>query len=140
MNNSDNNSILNSDMDREKARYESAMSADDLLSDSACCVAQILKNDDYANTATKNPVLVAAHMLASLLDLELGTRIATALENIAESLGSMSSRPDADDVPTDEERSIIYKALEADYIARSTSPSGEDMDGALRRFKQLARL
>ncbi len=130
-------------------RNDSGSLASDLIADSAWWVKAIIDNKRVPDTVIESPLLVATHAMAALLDFELGRIVPTleggcaALEQIAESLDFMAARPDADkadEVPTDEERKVIYRALEADYIARGNSPSIKDMDAALRRFKILSGL
>lgn len=119
--------------------------AHDLIVDATEWVEAIIENKKVNDAVTENPLLVATHAMAALLDFELGRivpileRGCAALEQIAGSLDFLAARPDGvNEVPTDEERTIIYRALEADYMVRSNSPSIREMDAALLRFKKLA--
>ena len=127
-------------------RNSSGEFASEIIADAAWWVKAVIDNKNVPDTVTENPLLVAVHAMAALLDFELGRivpileRGCVALEEIAESVDFIAARPDAGDVPTSEERMIIYRALEADYVARGNSPSINDMDEALRRFKRLTGL
>lgn len=121
----------------ETARANSAESANHLLEDSAEWVDALSRNHETLHS--NDAVLVASHALLSLLDYELG-RIAAALENIAESVDFMSACTGHDDGPTERERMIMYRALEADYVARGDATGIHEMDAALLRFKKLAGL
>jgi len=123
-------------------RNPSAEFAGDLIVDATKWVEAIINDKDVPSTVIENPVLVAVHVMAALLDFE-GGRIANALEEIAESLDFLAARSDGDDaneVPTDEERMIIYRALEGNYMTRGNPPSIKEMDDALCRFKKFAGL
>ncbi len=127
-------------------RNGSGAFASDLIADSAWWVKAVIDNKQVPDTVTENPLLVATHAKAALLDFELGRivpilkRGCAALEEIAESVDFLAARPDVDEVPTEHERMVIYRALEADYMARGNSPSIEEMDAELLRFKKLSGL
>lgn len=74
-------------------------------------------------------ILIAAHAIIAKLD---------SIETMF--LQALHCPDDANEVPTDEERVVIYRALEADYMARGNSPSIKEMDAALLHFKKLAGL
>lgn len=132
-----------SDQRTTQQRANAAEAASERLIEAAQCMDGLRKYDERAGAfvVPKHAKLIAAHALLSLLDFE-GGRIASALENIAESLDFIAARPDGDasDVPTEHERMIMYRALEADYMAHGNSPSIHKMDAALLRFKKLAGL
>lgn len=134
-----NNSF--SPFESQEARASAAENASELLTDAAVCVDTLLKYDERMSTAPKQAALVAAHASLSLLDFE-GGRIAKALEEIAESLDFLAARPDdASESPTEHERIVIYRALEADYMESGHPPTSiKEMDDALCRFKKLAGL
>jgi hypothetical protein len=123
------------------ARFNSGEFASQLLAESDEWIAALLKHDERISEALKRPQLVGIHALLSLLDFE-GGRIAAALEEIAESVDFIAGQPEAFDAPTEHERVVIYRALEADYLNRidATGTSTNEMDAALLRFKKLAGL
>lgn len=87
-------------------------------------------------------ILIAAHALIAKLD-SMETSQLEALRDLRESIDFIAARPDGDnagDVLTDNERMIIYRALEADYIVHGDPPSIKEYDAALLRFKKLAGL
>lgn len=121
-------------------RNPSAELAGDLIVDATKWVEAIINDKDVPSTVIENPVLVAIHIMAALLDFE-GGRIAKALEEIAENMKHMNARPDdVSEVPTDEEQIIIYRALEGNYMVHGVPLNAKEMDAALLRFKKLAGL
>ncbi len=84
-------------------------------------------------------ILIAAHALIAKLDSMETTQL-EALRDLCDSLDFIAARPDVDEVPTEHERMVHYRALEADYLCNHTAANPEEMDAALRRFKKLAGL
>lgn len=90
--------------------------------------------------STAAAILIVGHALIAKLDSMEATHI-DALRDLRESIDYLAARADEDEageVPTSEEQTIIYRALEADYMARGNSPSIKETDAALLRFKKLA--
>lgn len=88
-------------------------------------------------------ILIGFHALIAKLD-SMETSQLEALRDLRESLDFLAARPDvneASESPTEFERVVIYRALEADYM-KSGHPltSINQMDAALLRFKKLAGL
>lgn len=129
----------------ELARAGSAEAANVRLQESAEWIDVLLNNHEQLHrmhTARDFAVLITSHALQSLLDFELG-RIASALEEIAESVDFIAARPECDDEKpqlTEREKEIIYQALEYECIERGELKSIEEMDAALARFKKIAGL
>lgn len=87
-------------------------------------------------------ILIVGHALIAKLD-SMEAQYIDAQRDLRESIDFLAARPDGDnagDVLTDDERMIIYRALEADYMVHGNSPSIKEMDAALLRFKKLSRL
>ena len=142
MNNEKINNAINEDV-----RIISTQSASEYLTDSSSVVS-VLLDGHFMGTAEDKPILVVAHALLSLLDHEVG-RIATALENISESLDFLAAQPEPDDVPDEFERIVIYRALEERYLRRVTrcgssstdvNSNAKELEAALSRFKRIAGL
>ena len=141
------NNEKNSTLFDEEARDSAMQSAGEYLTNSSSIVS-VLLDGHFMGTAEDNPVLVASHALLSLLDFK-GERIATALENIAESLDFIAAQPDPADLPDEHEKMVIYRALEERYlrrVARRGSSStdancnAKELEAALSRFKRIAGL
>lgn len=142
--------IDNPDYESADARNGSAELANQLIDGAAECVTAIIEDNDVPYTVKDNPILVAAHAMVQLLDYELGRivqileRGCVALEQIAESVDFIAARPETLDIPTEQERMVIYRALEERYLKRSKRSGQpmniEEMDAALLRFKAIAGL
>jgi hypothetical protein len=145
-NKTSNNSATESELEQSGARFNAAEFASDLIAESNEWIAVLLKHDERISEVSKHPELVAVHALLSLLDFE-GGRIAAALEEIAESVDFIAARPGDDEMPTEQERVVIYCALGSQYLQQywnSFDSIGiyeiKEIDTALRRFKKLAGL
>lgn len=87
-------------------------------------------------------ILVAAHALIAKLD-SIETSHLKVLRDLRESLDLLSASTNGNDAelsPTKRESELMYRALEADYLAHNTPASIENLDAALCRFKKLAGL
>jgi phosphoenolpyruvate carboxylase len=99
-------------------------------------------NHEYFSVVLGNVNLVATHAFLSL-SAHYGERIACSLDKIAKALNSEVHSNEIGNMkiaPTLEERMIIYRALEANCIAQGNSPSIDDMDAALCRFRLISGL
>ena len=127
-------------------RNPSGEFAHDLIVDSAEWIEAIKNNKNAPDTVTKNPLLVATHSMAALLDFELGRivpifeRGCAALEEIAESLDFLAARPDGEVVPTASESERMLGILKADWLRQYPEHAESEYREALRRFEILAGL
>lgn len=85
-------------------------------------------------------IFAAAHALIAKLDA-METSQLEVLRDLRESLDFLSASTNGNDAeltPTKHESELIYRTLEADYLAHNTPASIENLDAALCRFKKLA--
>ena len=115
--------------------------ADSLLREAIQAVKQIIEWQPYLDTPTE-AVLIVGHALIAKLD-SMKTSQIDALNVLRERMSYLVAGSEigvAGDVPTVYERTVIYRALEADYLANNAPANIAEMDAALSRFKLLAGL
>lgn len=91
----------------------------------------------HIEAAPGSAIIVAAHALIAKLD-SMETSLLDAVGDLRESLDYLAASDDAELTPCKHESEVIYRALEADFLANNTPASIEKMDAALCRFKKLA--
>ena len=104
--------------------------------------------DDGESIVKNHPNLLGVHALLATLEF-YGDRIAHAVEKISESLDFIAAKPAPSDVPNENEKMVIYRALEARYLnctaSRRSGPTDtasntKDLEAAQSRFKRIAGL
>lgn len=84
-------------------------------------------------------ILIVGHALVAKLDSMESTHL-YAMNDLRESVDFIAASHDAGEVPTKQEREIMYRALEADMLENCPPEKIEEMDAALLRFKKIAGL
>lgn len=120
---------------REFVAHETA---DCLLMEAIQSVSKIVS--PYMNTPTE-AILAIGHALIAKLD-SMETSQLDALHALRECMSYLarSDIGEAGDVPTAHERAVMYRALEADYLANNVPANITEMDAALCRLKLFAGL
>lgn len=125
----------------ELLRADAAENASEILTDSAVCIDTLLEQEKCMSNAQKQPELVSSHALLSVLNFE-GSRIANALERIADSLDYRNTLSDPSKLPTQRESQIIFDALKAEYIKDASQQNQKEQETALTealiRFTRLS--
>lgn len=112
-----------------------------LMTDAIQFVREIVERHSYLDTPTE-AILIATHARIAKLD-SMETSLINALNALRECMSYLVARSDiggAGDVPTAHERGVMYRALEADYLAKNVPANIREMDAALCRLKLLAGL
>ncbi len=119
------------------AEYNAHESAIALLLDA---IESVRANREVENIGTANAILAAAHAIVAKLDAIETTHL-EAMRDQLESLDCLGARFDVNApalVPTSHESEVMYRALEEDYLLNHKAANIDEMDAALRRFKQLS--
>lgn len=101
------------------------------------CVPVILAGREKPSMA--EAVMVCGYALLHQLKMQ-HWEIRDTLNDLRESIDFQAAQPGSDDLPTDHERLVIYRALEANYFAHTVPENIQAMEKDLARFKRLAGL
>lgn len=107
-----------------------------LMMDAAEAIKILFPINDYS---VADAILIAAHALTAKVD-SLETTNINSMNDLRESVDFLAAnieRELADEIPTHQEREIMYRALEANLLENSPLEKIEDMDAALLRFKKI---
>jgi hypothetical protein len=124
-------------LDEHTKDCEAALCVADSFEAAFECLPLILKGHD--SLTPTDAILVFGYALLHQMKRNHWD-VADSLYDLLDSVDCLAAQIAAKDELTEHERQVVYRALEADYIANANPADIAAMDSALARFKRLAGL